>query len=211
MTTESDTRKLRVYKVELLVVDFDGLGEDGITDVIECTKYPNRCIHPQVKDIQSREVDWNDDHPLNDSKTCDEAFEKLFSTEVPISLDQGVQAHQSKSLLQVREMDSHTRTIDTPATTQIGPDAVREIRALFVEVPERRAPVQADMYPRHPDYMPGGSISWEEHLQAWRAYSARYGYGCQSAERIAERSGFSHFELVKLLGHEPTSFREHGK
>lgn len=73
---------------------------------------------------------------------------------------------------------------------------------------ERRAPVQADWHPRHPKYRPGGSVSWEEHAEAWRAYAARYGYQ-QSAERIAERGGFSRWELVDQLGREPSTFMEH--
>jgi hypothetical protein len=31
----------KVYKVELLIIDHDGLGQDEITSVIENTRYPN--------------------------------------------------------------------------------------------------------------------------------------------------------------------------
>lgn len=64
----------------------------------------------------------------------------------------------------------------------------------------RRAPVQAD---RECGRL--GTIAWAEHLLAWSAYAARYGRD-QSAERIAERAGFSYGELVALLGHEPTTW-----
>lgn len=50
-----------------------------------------------------------------------------------------------------------------------------------------------------------GSISWEEHLLAWSAYALRYGTQ-QSAERIAERGGFSYWELVDQLGYEPKTW-----
>lgn len=66
----------------------------------------------------------------------------------------------------------------------------------------RRAPVQVDRkLKRGP-----GTISWEEHLQADSAYSARYGVS-QSADRIAERGGFGWSELLEFLGHEPTTWR----
>ena len=74
----------------------------------------------------------------------------------------------------------------------------------------RRAPVQADgMYwlskddPRRTGHGPG-TIAWTEHLLAWNDYVRRY--PGQSAERIAERGGFSYEELVDHLGREPTTW-----
>lgn len=65
----------------------------------------------------------------------------------------------------------------------------------------RRAPVQrSEAYKRGP-----GTISWEEHLLAWSAYDARY-RSDQSAERLAERGGFSYGELVEFLGREPATW-----
>ena len=64
----------------------------------------------------------------------------------------------------------------------------------------RRAPVQGDRGGRGP-----GTIAWSEHLLAWSAYAGKYGRG-QSAERMAERAGFSYLELVDFLGHEPTTW-----
>ena len=58
------------------------------------------------------------------------------------------------------------------------------------------APVQA----------PYGTISWAEHVEAWTDY-AKHHKG-QSAERIAERGGFGHWELGKHLGHAPLTFQE---
>jgi hypothetical protein len=80
-------------------------------------------------------------------------------------------------------------------------------------VPERRAPVQREDYRRLPDgtldraqRKPAGSISWDEHLEAYAPYSRRYGTD-QSAERLAERGGFGYWELFDLLGHEPTTWK----
>lgn len=69
---------------------------------------------------------------------------------------------------------------------------------------ERRAPVQGDLFP-HRGGKSSGTISWSEHVEAWHAYSAIYG-GSQSAERIAERGGFGHGELLRFLGRDPATF-----
>lgn len=85
---------------------------------------------------------------------------------------------------------------------------------------ERRAPVQGDSVHElgfsHPARVswesregrvarPAGTISWDEHLRAWDGYASRFG-GDQSAERLAERGGFSYGELVMFLGHEPETW-----
>lgn len=82
-----------------------------------------------------------------------------------------------------------------------------------MSAPERRAPVQAQgsYYLRPGDSRlagtrPPGSISWEEHEEAWRDYATRFGSG-QSAERIAERGGFGFCELTDHLGREPKTWR----
>lgn len=54
--------------------------------------------------------------------------------------------------------------------------------------------------------MPRGTIAWSEHVEAYGHYSAKHGRS-QSAERIAERGGFSYRELVSLLGHTPTTWK----
>lgn len=87
---------------------------------------------------------------------------------------------------------------------------------------ERRAPVQADTIlsnlpetnshrvawarenGRQPK--PAGTVAWTEHVEAWEAYAKRYGKD-QSAERIAERHGFSYGELLMFLGREPETWK----
>jgi hypothetical protein len=66
----------------------------------------------------------------------------------------------------------------------------------------RRAPVQGNR--REPARGPG-TIAWAEHMQAYAVYSGRYGTE-QSADRIAERRGFSYAELTEMLGHEPETW-----
>jgi hypothetical protein len=59
----------------------------------------------------------------------------------------------------------------------------------------RRAPVNG---------IPRGTIAWWEHEKAWEAYSRRH--SGPSANRIAERGGFSIEELTFQLGHLPTTW-----
>jgi hypothetical protein len=72
--------KTNVYKIELMIVDFDRIGEDEIRLVLEEAHYPNRCISPNVVSIESREVDWTDEHPLNKRSTWKAFFAGLFSS-----------------------------------------------------------------------------------------------------------------------------------
>ena len=69
-----------VFKIEILVIDHDELGSKEIAEVIQNTKYPNRCIYPQVKKMTVRSIEWSDDHPLNIRATADEAYSLLFET-----------------------------------------------------------------------------------------------------------------------------------
>lgn len=47
--------------------------------------------------------------------------------------------------------------------------------------------------------LPAGHIPWELHVLAWEQYHKHF--PSQSAERIAERGGFSWTELIALLQH----------
>lgn len=42
------------------------------------------------------------------------------------------------------------------------------------------------------------SIPWELHVRVWQVYAA-VGHGSQSAARIAERGGFGHGEVIRML------------
>lgn len=71
----------------------------------------------------------------------------------------------------------------------------------------RRAPVQGehDNKGRRTGRGPG-TISWAEHEKAWSVYAHRYGGSGQSAQRVAERHGFSYDELQLFLGHDPETW-----
>ena len=68
----------KVYKIELMVIDFDFIGEDQIKSTIENANYPNDCISPEVKTIESKDIEWSDDHPLNIRSTSNQAYIDLF-------------------------------------------------------------------------------------------------------------------------------------
>jgi hypothetical protein len=77
---------------------------------------------------------------------------------------------------------------------------------------QRRALVQGDgSYwlrdgdPRRAGTHVPGTVSWEEHLEAFEVYAKRYGRD-QSAERIDERGGFGYLEIVEFLGHAPKTW-----
>lgn len=69
----------KVFKIELMVIDFDGIGAESIKGVLENTRYPNRCIYTSVQGMEHRTVEWSDDHPLNMRSTKDQAYKDMFS------------------------------------------------------------------------------------------------------------------------------------
>jgi hypothetical protein len=73
---------MKAYKVELLVIDHDGLGPEGIKGVLE-NMDPNHCMYPKAVDIEEREIgEWHDKHPLNMPDQWMAAYDGLFNIEV---------------------------------------------------------------------------------------------------------------------------------
>lgn len=68
---------MKVHKVTLFIADFDDVGA-GIRDIIQDQRYPNHCISPKVVAIDTKEIEWADDHPLNSRQHFQRAFEELF-------------------------------------------------------------------------------------------------------------------------------------
>lgn len=72
---------MKAYKVELLIIDLDEVGEE-IPGMIEGMKYPNWCLNPIVMKMESREIgEWHDNHPLNKDETMKTEYERLFNKE----------------------------------------------------------------------------------------------------------------------------------
>lgn len=70
---------MQVHKVTLIVFDFDEIGAESVKEVLENTKYPNHCINPEVKSVESKDIgEWDDDHPLNKRATHEQALADLF-------------------------------------------------------------------------------------------------------------------------------------
>lgn len=71
---------MNVYKIELLVIDFDSIGPDDVRDEIENTRYANNCMSPHVMTIETRQIEWSDQHPLNLRDTTEDEFRRLFGS-----------------------------------------------------------------------------------------------------------------------------------
>lgn len=70
---------MKVYKVTVMVIDHDVLGPEEIKDVLENTRYPNHCISPDVMKIEESDIgEWDDNNPLNNVKTHEAEFKRLF-------------------------------------------------------------------------------------------------------------------------------------
>lgn len=70
---------MKAYKLEILIIDFDGLGSKGIIEELENTRFANDCIDPKVMDIEERDIgEWHDEHPLNSSLLAGKEYNKLW-------------------------------------------------------------------------------------------------------------------------------------
>lgn len=66
---------MKAYRIEVLVIDHENVGEENIRSTIENVRY----INANVKSVESADIgDWDDDHPLNNRKTADEEYKRLF-------------------------------------------------------------------------------------------------------------------------------------
>lgn len=69
-----------VHKVTLLIIDHDRIGPDSVAFELENTDYANDCMSPRVMDLETVEIQWDDDHPINkrEPATRQAAFRELF-------------------------------------------------------------------------------------------------------------------------------------
>lgn len=74
---------MRAYIVTMTIIDIDDIGPEEAQIVVENTRYPNRCINPDVREIRTFDVgEWGDDHPLNKRGTDVIAWLTTHATEV---------------------------------------------------------------------------------------------------------------------------------
>lgn len=81
----------KIHRITLLVVDDYGLGAERVKEVIENQRYPNDCIGPTVLTTETREIEWSDEHPINDARTMAAAVAELFEEEGPDALRSAVE------------------------------------------------------------------------------------------------------------------------
>jgi hypothetical protein len=71
---------MKAYKIEILVIDHDSLGEASLREELVNANFPNDCISLDIKSITEKDVgEWHDEHPLNKLSTCDSEYRRLFS------------------------------------------------------------------------------------------------------------------------------------
>jgi len=69
---------MKAYKVEVLVLDFEGYGKEEIENLLE---YQEAMLFIPIE-IEERDIgEWSDDHPLNSSRTREKKKKKLFAEE----------------------------------------------------------------------------------------------------------------------------------
>ena len=66
---------MQVYKIEVMVLDFEGIGGEEIKNSIE----NNIFLNAHAMNSKSVEVDWSDDHPLNKCGTMARTYTDLFA------------------------------------------------------------------------------------------------------------------------------------
>lgn len=70
---------MKAYELTIKIIDLDEIGPDEIKDVLEHTRYANRCIAPEVLNIREADIgEWSDDHPLNRRDTAKAEWRRLF-------------------------------------------------------------------------------------------------------------------------------------
>ena len=74
----NETKQVEIHKIELYIIDFDKLGADGVARTLANQSFPNDCITPNIVSVETKTVQWHDDHPLNSLAICDMAYKELF-------------------------------------------------------------------------------------------------------------------------------------
>lgn len=71
---------MNVYKLEVMIIDHDGLGEEAVKSELENANFANDCIRPRVMASESRDIgEWYDGHPLNICSKSAAEYHRLFA------------------------------------------------------------------------------------------------------------------------------------
>lgn len=75
---------MKVYKVEVMIIDHEDIGEEAVKSELENANFANDCIRPRVVKLEARDIgEWEDSNPLNFNSKWREEYERLFSTPGP--------------------------------------------------------------------------------------------------------------------------------
>lgn len=75
---------MKAFKLELYVVDYEGLGLDVFLQNLDYMRY----YSPVILDAVEADIgDWSDDHPLNSRKTTKEQKLSYFTGDNPYKCD----------------------------------------------------------------------------------------------------------------------------
>ncbi len=73
---------MKAYKVTVLVIDHDDVGQEAVERSLEKSDYTNDIIDPMIMEIEQREIgEWGDSHPLNIYSQRRGEYEKLFQND----------------------------------------------------------------------------------------------------------------------------------
>lgn len=66
---------MKVFKLEITVIDFENYGQEEIKNIIESVKY----LQPSVLSVDVADIgEWHDGHPLNKHSTHSQECKRLF-------------------------------------------------------------------------------------------------------------------------------------
>jgi hypothetical protein len=78
------SEKVNIYKMVVMVFDFDRIELNDIINELENSKY----FVTYVRDVEHRVIeDFTDDHPINKTATAKETFYKMFENDRHIFID----------------------------------------------------------------------------------------------------------------------------
>lgn len=84
---------MNIFKVVLMVTDFDGLGENNLRTILE----NNRNLAGAVHSVEMRTVEWSDSHPLNHGMQWQDHFAAMFMKPM-VFANRGEQPEDSSEL-----------------------------------------------------------------------------------------------------------------
>ncbi len=111
-----------------MVIDFDDLGEEGVIQHLESM----RRLSASVRAIDTRDIEWDDSHPLNSETHWREKFDELFGG-APVAVENG-------GLLDAQNrQQARMNAQSSPATLQVDALTDEQIGAMYMEAQDQGA------------------------------------------------------------------------